>query len=153
APFLRFFVGAHAGRKHGFAVGEVVAGRVKSIAEGTIAVDLFGKAIAYADEFEPREVPLPLPEPPRDATVEAAAPASETVATEASGEAAPGIEAPVAELAAVVPVESSATETPEHGAAPSEAELGAAEAVVASDVVEPSSPGDADAAAVEADAD
>jgi small subunit ribosomal protein S1 len=65
APFLRFFVGPNAGRKHGFAVGEVVAGRVKSVEDGAITVDLFGKALAYADENEPREVPPePQPEPP-----------------------------------------------------------------------------------------
>src|SRR5262245_25760088 len=63
APFSRFFTGANAGRKHGFAVGEVVAGRVKSVAHGTITVDLFGKAFAFADEHEPRELP-PEPEPP-----------------------------------------------------------------------------------------
>ena len=59
APFSRFFT-ANAGRKHGFAVGEVVAGRVKAVEHGTITVDLFGKALAYADEHEPRELP---PEP------------------------------------------------------------------------------------------
>ena len=57
APFLRFFVGARAGRS-------TASQSAKSLpvawspAEGCIAVDLFGKAMAYADEFEPREVPL-----------------------------------------------------------------------------------------------
>jgi small subunit ribosomal protein S1 len=77
APLARFFVGAHAGRKHGFAVEEVVAGRVKEIANGSITVDLFGKALAYADEFEPREAPPPRkPEPPPEPVVEATASAS-----------------------------------------------------------------------------
>lgn len=57
APFVRFFASGQAARKHGFAVGEVVAGRVKATEHGSITVDLFGKALAYADEFEPREVP------------------------------------------------------------------------------------------------
>lgn len=87
APFLRFFVGAHGGRKHGFAVGEVVAGRVKELAHGSIAVDLFGKAMAYADEFEPREVP-PARELMREVHPEA--PAAQPVSNDAtSAEAAP----------------------------------------------------------------
>jgi small subunit ribosomal protein S1 len=84
APFLRFFVGAHGGRKHGFSVGEVVAGRVKEIANGSIAVDLFGKAIAYVDEHEPREVP-PAPELLREPLVEAQ-PAATVATTAAAAE-------------------------------------------------------------------
>jgi small subunit ribosomal protein S1 len=145
APFLRFFTGAHAGRKHGFAVGEVVAGRVKSVSEGCIAVDLFGKAMAYADEFEPREVPLPMPEPAPDTGAEVAAAAAS--AGQPGGEALPGVESRVAELSAAVPAETAAVDVPEQGAPPTEAELGAAEAAVAGDVAEPSASGDTDAAA------
>ena len=61
APFAHFFEGA-AGRRHAFGVGEIVAGRVQRVGDGAIVVDLFGKAIAVADEREPREIE-PLPEP------------------------------------------------------------------------------------------
>jgi len=57
APFAHLFAGG-AGRKHAFSVGEVIAGRVERVAEGTIIVDLFGKAQAIADADEPREVPI-----------------------------------------------------------------------------------------------
>jgi small subunit ribosomal protein S1 len=60
-PLARFV--AHGPRRHAFAVGEVVAGRVLHAESGVIAVDLFGKAVAFVDEHEPREPP-PLPEPP-----------------------------------------------------------------------------------------
>jgi small subunit ribosomal protein S1 len=63
APFAHLFSGAQGGKRHAFAVGEVVAGRVQRVDYGVIVVDLFGKATAIADEYEPREVP-PLPELP-----------------------------------------------------------------------------------------
>jgi small subunit ribosomal protein S1 len=63
APFAHRFSGAAGGKRHAFAVGEVVAGRVQRVEHGVIVVDLFGKATAVADEYEPREIP-PLPEPP-----------------------------------------------------------------------------------------
>jgi small subunit ribosomal protein S1 len=62
APFVRFFSGAAAGKRHAFSVGEIVAGRVSSVGDGTITVDLFGKAVAFVDEREPREIPV-MPEP------------------------------------------------------------------------------------------
>jgi small subunit ribosomal protein S1 len=91
APFAQLFAGAHAqgGKRHAFAVGEVVAGRVQSVADGVIAVDLFGKAVAFADDYEPREIPI-LPEPVAPtvtaAGVEApdASTPTETVAVEAT---------------------------------------------------------------------
>jgi small subunit ribosomal protein S1 len=96
APFSRFFTGANSGRKHGFAVGEVVAGRVKSVEDGTITVDLFGKALAYADEHEPRELPpepevfhAPPPPAPAATAVEASAPDG-AAADAPSGEAVAG---------------------------------------------------------------
>lgn len=58
APFQRFFSAPQAGRKHGFAVDEAVAGRVTVVAGGTVTIDLFGKAVAFADEHEPRDVPV-----------------------------------------------------------------------------------------------
>ena len=63
APFAHRFSGAAGNKRHAFAVGEVVAGRVQRVDHGVITIDLFGKATAMADEYEPREIP-PLPEPP-----------------------------------------------------------------------------------------
>jgi predicted RNA-binding protein with RPS1 domain len=62
APFAHRFGGAGGGKRHAFAVGEVVAGRVLRVEYGVIVVDLFGKAIAMADEYEPRDIP-PMPDP------------------------------------------------------------------------------------------
>jgi small subunit ribosomal protein S1 len=61
--FARFFDGPAAGKRHAFSAGEVVAGRVVKINDGAFVVDLFGKATAFVDVFEPHEV-APLPEPP-----------------------------------------------------------------------------------------
>lgn len=64
-PFQRFFEGrGHEGayrgeRRHAFAVGEIVAGRVVRLEHGASVIDLFGKATAFALENEPREVPIP----------------------------------------------------------------------------------------------
>ena len=148
APFSRFFTGANAGRKHGFAVGEVVAGRVKAVEHGTITVDLFGKALAFADEHEPRELP-PEPEPPLPPHVSeaqhavAAASAADTRSTESAdasaavetGEHAPEGEAPVVQEAdadagsvAEAPVAVDAGAPTEPGV-----DLAAAEAAVASE--------------------
>lgn len=60
-PLMRYFELAE--RNHAFSPGEVVAGRVVKNDEGAVVVDLFGKALASADEYEPREIE-PLPEPP-----------------------------------------------------------------------------------------
>jgi len=96
APFAHFFTGGHTaglggptgqgGKRHAFAVGEVVTGRVQRVDYGVIVVDLFGKAIAIADEYEPRDVP-PLPAPPVE-HAEPAAPAADA-ATVAGDVAAP----------------------------------------------------------------
>ena len=61
--FARFFDAATQGKRHAFAAGEVVAGRVAQVHEGGFAVDLFGKATAFVDIFEPHEIPV-IPEPP-----------------------------------------------------------------------------------------
>ncbi|MFI5306844.1 MAG: S1 RNA-binding domain-containing protein [Polyangiales bacterium] len=151
APFMRFFVGAHAGRKHGFAVGEVVAGRVKEVANGSIAIDLFGKAMAYADEFEPREAPPPvleprevLPEVTAAAVVTEAAPAPEGEASEvvAASSDAEAVEAPAPALA------TGATE-----AMGGDAQAVEATADAASDDAVTSVATDAPASDLEADAD
>lgn len=61
-PFARFFEGqARGDRRHAFAVGEVVAGRVQRVEHGASVIDLFGKATAFALANEPREVPMPAP--------------------------------------------------------------------------------------------
>ncbi|MBK8168821.1 MAG: S1 RNA-binding domain-containing protein [Sandaracinaceae bacterium] len=108
-PFGRYFDGGHA-RRHAFAVGEVVAGRVAKLLEGAFLVDLFGKATAVVDENEPREVPLPAPEP------------TLVVAAEVSTEVAAAAEGATAETAsaagdAAVEITASAEST---GAAPSD---------------------------------
>jgi small subunit ribosomal protein S1 len=109
APFAHLFTGAQGGKRHAFAVGEVVAGRVQRVEHGVIVVDLFGKATAIADEYEPREVPpLPAPvEPAAEHASEASATAEpqhaeaapSDLATTLVGDAAPahletGVEAP-----------------------------------------------------------
>jgi small subunit ribosomal protein S1 len=45
-------------RAHAFRAGEVVAGIVERVEHGVIVVNLFGKATAFADELEPREIPV-----------------------------------------------------------------------------------------------
>lgn len=106
APFARYFAGASP-KRHAFAVGEVVAGRVQRVGDGAIVVDLFGKALAVADEFEPREVPPPQvveePQPQDEAAQETA---------EGAGESAPSPAVP--EATAATPAETATTpeETP-----------------------------------------
>ncbi|MBN1655267.1 MAG: S1 RNA-binding domain-containing protein [Deltaproteobacteria bacterium] len=63
APFARFLSGSTSGKKHVFAINEVVAGRVVRCEQGATIIDLFGKAIAVADEFEPRDIPPQEPLP------------------------------------------------------------------------------------------
>jgi small subunit ribosomal protein S1 len=157
APFLRFFSGSHAGRKHGFAVEEAVAGRVKEVAHGTITVDLFGKAIAFVDEHEPREVPPPL-EVTREPAPERAA-ASTEAGAELAAASAEGASAEVgsAEVGSAVetpPVEPQPVESQSHDDLAAPAASSASEASVASQqepVIDASSEGTAvDAASIEA---
>jgi small subunit ribosomal protein S1 len=113
APLARFFSGANAGKRHGFAVGEVVAGRVKEIADGVITVDLFGKALAFVDEHEPREVPVaPMPEPEPETSPEAPAAAEAAPEAAATEAAAPveGAEAAHVAAEASTPVDAEASE-------------------------------------------
>ncbi|MET0389925.1 MAG: hypothetical protein ABW321_28390, partial [Polyangiales bacterium] len=108
APFAHRFAGAAGNKRHAFAVGEVVAGRVQKVEYGVIVVDLFGKATAIADEYEPREVPV-LPDPP---------------AAEAEGapQAQPADGEPVAAAEqAAVASELGEASTPESSAIPSDA--------------------------------
>lgn len=127
--YARFFEGAGGAKRHAFQAGEVVAGRVSAVNEGAFAVDLFGKATAYVDIFEPREVPV-IPDPPPEAAAEATAAegasaeapvAAEGEAAAAEGEAAPveavaaaeapAVEAVVAEAPVVeAPVEAASAE-------------------------------------------
>jgi small subunit ribosomal protein S1 len=134
--FARFFDSGHAGKRHAFAPGEVVAGRVAKISDGAFAVDLFGKAMAFVDIYEPHEVPV-MPEPPPPP------PEPAPSAHASAGASAPG-EAEAADAAASVqPVEGPAAE-PTPGAAEdgsevlSAAEAGAAHAADAS--LEPPAP-------------
>jgi len=82
---LARFLGTHARRRHvvhAFSVGEVVGGRVESVADGAIILDLFGKGMASVDVLEPREVPV-LPDPPEAEAADAMESSSEE-ASEAS---------------------------------------------------------------------
>jgi len=92
----------------------VVAGRVQKVEHGVIVVDLFGKATAMADEYEPREVPV-LPEP------------------------APEPEAPAAQDAAAQPVAAEAAEAAETAAAAE----GEANAAVVESATDSGAPADA----------
>lgn len=98
--FSRFFDGGpNAGKRHAFSAGEVVAGRVTKINDGAFVVDLFGKATAFVDIFEPHDVPT-IPEPVAP-VVAAATPAPASAPVEgAAGEAAPSPEAPSPEVTA-----------------------------------------------------
>jgi hypothetical protein len=125
--FARFFDAASAGKRHAFSAGEVVAGRVVRIGEGAFAVDLFGKATAFVDIFEPREVPA-LPEPPAPKQAEPIAPASAW--------AVPGADASVAEVPAA---DAPAADAP-AGAAPAEAAPAATEDLQVEPTVEAVAP-------------
>jgi small subunit ribosomal protein S1 len=121
APFLHLFAGAP--RKHAFSVGELIAGRVERVDQGTIVVDLFGKASAIADVDEPRDVPIILQEEQAEEPVaatsdapaaDAASESSESASAEtASGEDAAAAEGPTPETEAVAtPAEPSVSEAP-----------------------------------------
>ncbi len=112
--FARFFDSGSAGKRHAFSAGEVVAGRVASVNEGAFTVDLFGKAVAYVDIFEPHEVPV-LPDPP--AAPEAGAEGQPAEGTSAEAQA---VEGQPAEGQAEAPVEAAAQEAPAAEAAPAE---------------------------------
>lgn len=57
-PFVRFFEGERAlEKRHAFSAGEIIAGRVERVTDQAIFIDLFGKATAVADLWEPRDPP------------------------------------------------------------------------------------------------
>lgn len=122
-PFQRLFDGA-ALRRHAFAVGEIVAGRVMEVREDVAVVDLFGKAVAFTRAHEPRDIPVApeVTEPEVEETETAeAAEAAVTSEPSAPEEAAAAPEAePIAEAA-------PATEAPEQAEAPAEQAEAAAE--------------------------
>ncbi len=139
--YARFFEGAAGAKRHAFTAGEIVAGRVSAINDGAFAVDLFGKATAFVDIFEPREVPV-IPDPPPEAAAEAVAQPSEPTeaAVAAEGSAEPGA-ASDASVVAVAPD------------SPAEAAQAVAEDVSFSAIVAaPAMPVEVEAAAVEAHA-
>ncbi|MCA9601987.1 MAG: S1 RNA-binding domain-containing protein, partial [Myxococcales bacterium] len=82
-PFKRFFEGEkHAERRHAFSAGELVAGRVTSVTDHVIVIDLFGKALAVIDRWdavEPEEIPADAP-PVTDAQAQEAESLPETPA-------------------------------------------------------------------------
>lgn len=156
APFLRYFVGPNAGRKHGFAVGEVVAGRVKAVEGGAITVDLFGKALAYADENEPREAP-PEPQPEPEYPLAASAPQAPVpeAVSGATGEPAPASDAAAEGSAESQPTEGSTSAASDAAdaavAAAAELEHAAAAEVVALEAAETEAEAELDEAAGEAE--
>lgn len=99
-PFGKYFEGGS--RKHAFAPGEIVAGRVATLVDGAFAVDLFGKATAFVDAREPAE-PEALP------IVEA--PAPEAAPEEASAAAIEGEQAPASATEGEDAAASAATES------------------------------------------
>ena len=109
APFIRYFEGAGAGRRHAFAVNETVAGRVTAVAHGAVVVDLFGKATAIVDEREPHEIE-PLPET-ADSTDSASDPAVVTPA-EAAQATTPGEATPAQSATEAATEVASAAATP-----------------------------------------
>jgi small subunit ribosomal protein S1 len=155
APFIHLF-SAGATRKHAFAPGEEIAGRVERVEHGAIIVDVFGKATAIADVNEPRDIPA-LPK-----EVEAPKPVEEAAATEApteethqktQAEDSPAVDTPKDEAASAdaPAVEAAAPQAPmavEHDAADWESsstevndvdDLGEADTVVAALAFDPSS--------------
>ncbi|MCG8558150.1 MAG: S1 RNA-binding domain-containing protein [Proteobacteria bacterium] len=98
APLARFL--GPTGRRHAFAVGEIIAGRVVTTQAGTVVVDLFGKATAIMDEREPREPP--------DPQLQSSAPAAS-----AGGVGTGGSEPPAGSDVASSPAQQAASES-EH---------------------------------------
>lgn len=105
-PFTHLFEGSP--RAHAFRVGEVIAGRVQSVDDGAIVVDLFGKALAIADVMEPREIPpAPVPEN-TEATVPGSEAAPEGEAVEATPDVSPAVEAESVSVTEAQPTEAEA---------------------------------------------
>lgn len=111
APFVSQ-VQASASQHHAFSAGEIVAGRVIGPgADGTVLIDLFGKAVAVLHDREPLEV-QPDPSP--------ADPASHEIPPSPSGDTG-------ADAAEAQPVASETQAVPEEtGAAPAAGEREAA---------------------------
>jgi small subunit ribosomal protein S1 len=146
--FARFFEGAHGAKRHAFAAGEVVAGRVSRLNENAFSVDLFGKATAFVDIFEPREVPhIPEPSP------EPAPASTEGAPTPSGSETAPATDDVVeGQVAVPVPGEAGAGAAPTEGT-PAEAPAAeAAPAEAASEAAPEAAPADAAPEAARADA-
>jgi len=148
--YARFFEGAAGAKRHAFTAGEIVAGRVSAINDGAFAVDLFGKATAFVDIFEPREVPV-IPDPPPEAA------AVEAAAAEAAPEAAsvePTIAAAVAgEIESGEALVAPATPVAVQAESEDAAAQAVAEAVSFSAIAEgPAAAVDVEAAAAEAHA-
>lgn len=95
-------------RAHAFRVGEVVAGRVDRVEDGAIVVDLFGKALAVADVYEPREIEAT--EDP-SASEETSAGQVEAPASEETTDAAATAEAPAEPTAPTEPTDAPSEPT------------------------------------------
>jgi small subunit ribosomal protein S1 len=139
-PFARFFEAVHHGdRRHAFAAGELVAGRVERVTDDVIIVDLFGKATAVLsryDVIEPEEIP-------EEARAVEAAQAAEAAhaGTPADDEGAAATAVATGDVV-VVP----AVTVTEAGASPVETVSAQEAAEAASDVVEDAEEEDTDEA-------
>ncbi len=125
-PFTAFFEGGP--RAHAFRAGEIIAGRVERVERGVIVVDLFGKATAFVDEFEPREIP----EPPSETTKTTEPAKGEGDEAQSPGEAGGFVEAPTdAQAQQETTVDDVASVAPDDAEtiSPKTAEAGEADAV------------------------
>lgn len=125
-------------RAHAFRAGEIVAGRVERVADGCIVVDLFGKALAFVDEHEPREVPVIEAKPAMMAATPVESGAPDASASDAPAQEAPSASDTSAEAASVA-TEGEAASVATEGTEGSEATEAAAP------VTEAASEGDSEA--------
>lgn len=152
-PFARFFESGE--RKHAFSAGEIVAGRVIKVESGAALVDLFGKAQAVMDAFEPGEIAeLPTETQPDEDDAQTSAEAlsgeqagaetAEAAQTEVATEAAAAEAAP--ESAEIAPAEVAAEAAPAEDVAPAEEAPESAEAAPAEAAAEaaPTEEGESD---------
>ncbi|MBW2461438.1 MAG: S1 RNA-binding domain-containing protein [Deltaproteobacteria bacterium] len=120
APFLRYFKG-DPNKRQAFTAGDVVAGRVAAALDGAFAVDLFGRADAYVDAWEPREieaVEVPAAAPDASQNTDASAADGDAVSAGVEDAAPAAVGGPVS---AAEPMAVAAEEAPGAEAVPAEA--------------------------------
>jgi small subunit ribosomal protein S1 len=147
APFVHLFPGG-AARKHAFSAGEEIAGRVERVENGTIIIDVFGKATAIANVDEPRDIAHV--EPPIDpllaitlaseaaAVPQAQAPIHTPVVPAITTTPTPVVQAPTPEMAKLVQGDASSWEfQPTEVTDVPDDELGEADTVVGAQAFDP----------------